>query len=78
MDLEDLDKLKLIQRGMGGTLKEAYDSDLYQSHIKQSEAETKRKKAQLGAGGGSGTEKSDFDKPNLTEEEHRALWEKRK
>ena len=76
MELEEMDKLKVIQKGMGGTLKEAYDSDLYQSHIKQKEAEDKRKKAQLGTSGKSGTEDEGFNKPNMTEEEHRALWKK--
>lgn len=76
MKLEHLDHLKLIQKGMGGTLKEAYDSPLFQSLVAQEEAEEKRKKAQLPASeGGSGKLAEEF-KPGMTEAEHRELWKK--
>lgn len=76
MKLEHLDHLKLIQKGMGGTLKEAYDSPLFQSLVAQEKAEEKRIKAQLPASeGGSGKLAEEF-KPGMTEAEHRELWKK--
>lgn len=77
MDLEDIEYAKLIQKGAGSTLKEALENPLFQAYTKQKEAEEMRKKAQLGASGGSaGKFDEGFNKPGLTEAEHRALWEK--
>ena len=76
MELEEMEQLKLIQKGMGGTLKEALESPLYQGYTKQKAVEDKRKKAQLGASSGSGEKEVGFDKEDITAEEHRALWDK--
>lgn len=77
IDLEDMDQLKLIQKATGSSLKEAMENPLYQGYIKNKEAEIKRNKAQLGAAGGESAVEKEFNKPNLTPEEHRALWEKK-
>lgn len=75
MDLEDLEQAKLIQKGMGGSLKDALENPLFTSYVKQKEAEAKRKEAQLGASNGSSQRATEgFNKPNMTEEEHRELW----
>lgn len=79
IDLEDLEQLKLIQKATGKSLKEASESPLYQGYTKQKEAETKRQKAQLGAsrgGGGRSGDEEKLNKPNLSTDEHRAIWEK--
>lgn len=78
-DEDDLAQLKVIQKGMGegATLKQASESPLYQGYIGQKNAEEKRRKAQLGAGSGGGARDEDkINKPELSREEHKALWEK--
>lgn len=76
VDEEDLIQLKAIQKGTGVSLSEAVKNPMYQAYQKEKKAETKRKKAQLGAGGGSSKTDDDINKQGLTEEEHRKLWSK--
>jgi hypothetical protein len=78
MDLEDIEQAKLIQKGMGSSLKDALENPLFKSYMAQKEAEEVRRKAQLGAsGGGSAKVDEGFNKPDLTPEQHRKLWEER-
>lgn len=77
-DEEDLSQLKIIQKGMGegATLKQASESPLYQGYIAQKEAAEKKRKGALGAsGGGRASEEDKINKPGLSREEHKALWE---
>lgn len=76
VDTEDLEQLKIIQKGTDVSLSEAVKSPMYTAYKEQKEIKAKRKKAQLGASGGSGSSKDDINKSGLTEKEHRALWEK--
>jgi len=76
MDLDDLDKLKGIQKGLGlKSFKEALDSDLWTAYSEKKKADAKREKASLGASGGSGKSSELTAKSDMSEEEHRKLWE---
>lgn len=75
-DESDLEVLKKIQAVSGiKTLKEATQDDLFLAHKLRKEQEAKRKKAQLGASGGSRT----VEKPvkEMTTEEHKEYWRKK-
>lgn len=76
MTLEDMDQLKIIQKGSGLNLKEAMETPMFKAYSKEQQAETKRKKASLGASKGTGGGSEIESKPNMTEEEHRALFKK--
>lgn len=77
MDLDDLDKLKAIQKGLGlGSFKEALESDLFTAYSDKKKADKKRQQASLGASGGTGRSGTIEAKPNMSEEDHRKLWEK--
>jgi len=75
MDLEDLDNLKVIQKGQGlKTFKEAVESPLFVAYSKAKKAEKKRKESSLGASKGSGGSSDTVFKPDMSEEEHRKAW----
>ena len=76
MTLEDMDQLKIIQKGSGLSLKEAMETNMFKAYSKETQAETKRKKASLGASKGTGGGSELRAKPNMTEEEHRELFKK--
>lgn len=79
-DEEDLQQLKFIQKGMGegATLKQASESPLYQGYVANKAAEEKKRKGALGASGGGhfSVEEEKLNKPDLSEAEHKAIWEK--
>jgi len=79
-DEEDLTQLKFIQKGMGegATLKQASESPLYQGYVANKAAEDRKRKGALGAsnGGHASEAEEKLSKPNLSEAEHKAIWEK--
>ena len=75
MSLDDLDKLKGIQKGLGlKNLKEAQESDLFVAYSEKKKADKRRESASLGASGGTGKSSEVKAQPNMSEEEHRKLW----
>lgn len=76
LDVEDLDKLKSVQKGFGfKTLKEAKESDIFTAYLEKRDREQKSKDASLGASKGSGKGEGKF-KPGMSREEHKQQWKK--
>lgn len=76
MSEELLGKLKSVAKATGKSMIEAQSDEVFLIMKEKMEAEAKSEKAKLGASKGSGTVKKvkDFNTPNLSDEEHRALW----
>lgn len=77
MEEEDLDQLKVIAKGKGISLKDAEKDPLFEAYYSKVQKERKAEQAKLGASRGSGYQKNqpDFANPNLSEDEHRKLFE---
>lgn len=75
MDLEDLDNLKAIQKGLGlSSFKDAVDSSLFKAYRNEKQTEKKRKESSLGASGGSGDSTESKFRPGMSAEEHEKAW----
>lgn len=76
-DDEALEQLRIIARGTGTNLKEARENPLFKNYEAKQKEEERRSKAKLGASNGSGfSQGGQVIKPNMTETEHKAIWEK--
>lgn len=79
LDDEDLDTLQQVANGIGTTdLAEAASSELFKAHLSVKKEAQRKEQAKLGAATGSGKargKESPFKK-GLTDDEHRAQWDK--
>jgi len=74
---EALEQLRIIARGSGTTLKEALNNPLFKTYETTQKNEERKAKAKLGASNGSGfSQGGPAIKPNMTQEEHMAVWNK--
>lgn len=72
-----LEQLRIIARGSGTTLKEALNNPLFKTYETTQKNEERKAKAKLGASNGSGfSQGGPAVKPNMTQEEHMAVWNK--
>lgn len=73
-----LKTLKKVAALNGTSLLDAQNDELFIAAKSKHEREEKERKASMGASRGSGrtAPKTDFNTPGLTEEQHRALWER--
>lgn len=73
---EDLEVLQTIAKGKGISLLEAQKDPLYTSYEDKKREEKLKEEATLGASKGSGysEEQISFQKPGLTDEDHKKLW----
>ena len=71
-----IDELSALAKVRGKSLLDTLEDPIYLKIKEQKEEEAKEKKAKLPASKGSGTVKSkrDTTSPDLSEEEHKALW----
>jgi mRNA degradation ribonuclease J1/J2 len=78
MEDEDLAQLNKIAKGADISLSEAQKDPLFVAYLEKREQEKKSEKARLGASKSANFENKapDFDKPGLSEEEHKNLWKK--
>lgn len=76
-DDEALEQLRIIARGTGTGLKEARENPLFKNYEAKQKEEERRSKAKLGASNGSsyGSNQPAI-KPNMTVDEHKAVWAK--
>ena len=75
-DEEVIDKAKALAKGANITLKEALNDPLVLAFKEKKEAEAKRQAAQLGSSGRSIASKEIEVKPDMSQEDHKALWKK--
>jgi hypothetical protein len=76
-DDDALAQLQIIARGSGISLKEALENPLFKSYEAKQKEEDRRAKAKLGASNGSGFQQGGpAIKPNMTQDEHMAIWKK--
>ena len=75
---DELDLLHTIAKGKGVSLLDAEKNPLFLAYEEKQAEEKKKEDARLGASKGSGyyEAKDDFNKPGLTNEEHKELWKK--
>lgn len=75
---DELDLLHTIAKGKGVSLLDAEKNPLFLAYEEKQSEEKKKEQARLGASKGSGYSeaKDDFNKPGLTNEEHKELWKK--
>lgn len=75
---EDIDKLKVIARGQDISLTEALKDEMFLSFQEKKEEAKKKEKAKLGASKGSaqGDGRQETFKSGMTDEEHKAMFEK--
>jgi len=75
MDQEDIEKLKVLSKGLGVSLLEATKDDIFIAYKDKRDKERKAKQASLGASKGSATyQEKNTIKSGMTAEEHRAAW----
>lgn len=76
-DDEALAQLQIIARGTGTSLKEALENPLFKNYEAKQKEEERKSKAKLGASQGSSYgSNSPSIKPNMTVDEHKAIWAK--
>jgi len=76
-DDEALEQLRIIARGTGTNLKEARENPLFKNYEAKQKEEERKSKAKLGASNGSGfSQGGPAIKPNMTTDEHKAIWAK--
>jgi len=73
---DELDYLRKVAKVENISLVDAKTNPLFVAWKEQKDARVKAEEARLGASKGSGraTAKKDFSTPNLSEEDHKALW----
>ena len=78
-DDEAIAQLQIIARGSGVSMKEALENPLFKNYEAKQKEEDRRAKAKLGASNGSGFQSGKpAIKPNMTADEHKAIWAKMK
>lgn len=76
-DDEALEQLRIIARGTGTNLKEARENPLFKNYEAKQREEERKSKAKLGASNGSSYgSNAPAIKPNMTVDEHKAIWAK--
>lgn len=76
-DDEALEQLRIIARGSNTTLKEALNNPLFKNYEAKQKEDERKSKAKLGASNGSGySQGGPAIKPNMTPEDHKAVWQK--
>ena len=73
---EDIDVAKSIAKGYNISLAEAVKHKVFTAYKTEKDSEIKKQKASLGASQGSGSSKKSGIKPGMTEEEHKAFFNK--
>lgn len=76
-DDDELDKLRKIAQVEEVSLSEAANSDIFSSWKQSRDDQKKNEAAQMGGSQGSGrqTQEKSVSDPNLSEEEHKRLWQ---
>lgn len=76
-DDDALEQLRIIARGSGISLKDALNNPLFKTYEANQKNEERKSKAKLGASSGSGfSQGGPAIKPNMTQDEHMAIWSK--
>lgn len=76
-DDDAIAQLQIIARGSGTSLKEALENPLFKNYEAKQKEEERKSKAKLGASNGSGfSQGGPAIKPNMTADEHKAIWAK--
>lgn len=76
-DDEALNKLKVIARGEGISMREAVSHDLFKVYEEKQQAEARKAKANLRASNGSGYNSPEpIVKPDMSADQHKAAWAK--
>jgi hypothetical protein len=74
---EEIDKAKIVAKGLGISLPEAIKDPLFLSYQATLKEEQRKEKAKLGASKGSGESQDDtLIKPDMTREEHEKAFKK--
>lgn len=78
IDKDSIEYLRKLAKVNGTSILAAQSDDIYKGYKAKKEADEKAEKASLGASRGSGQVKKgkDVSSPNLSEQEHRELWNK--
>lgn len=76
-DDDALEQLRIIARGSGTTLRDAINNPLFKTYETNQKNEERKSKAKLNASNGSSySQGGPAIKPNMTVDEHKAIWEK--
>jgi predicted 2-oxoglutarate/Fe(II)-dependent dioxygenase YbiX len=74
---EEIDKAKVVAKGLGISLPEAIKDPLFLSYQNTLKEEKRKEKAKLGASKGSGeSQESTLVRPGMSEEEHQEAFKK--
>ena len=73
---EEIEVLKGLAKGFNLPLTKAVEHEAFVSLKEKKEAEDKSEKAKLGASNSSGSRKDYGVKPGMSDEDHKALWNK--
>ena len=75
---EEIDQAKVLAKGNGTSLAEAIKSPLFKLYQENLKEEARKESAKLGASSGSGQQAEELgaNKPDLSKDDHKAVWKK--